>query len=277
MGERFFDDLARTLAQPMPRRRALRVVGTSLVGAMVAGTSPLRVSAALGRRSEVCKGKPAKCDCSGAIAWCPTGCPYETYKCECQPFGKGVQAVCVPTSTCPESGRGCGPCCPKGQKCNTLLGECDCGRADDEPCRPAKRKSKACCKKGTTCCFNDTTSTCCGSQQVCKTGGGKATCTCKPGATKCGNDCCGKGETCCEEHSKCCTKDEKCCPGDICCGKSETCCEDQCCDPARNEFCLAKKGKDPTCKKNCAPANQCGGECCGTGYRCDPKRKVCVL
>lgn len=312
MAERFFDDLARTLAQPMPRRRALRVVGTSLVGAMVAGTSPLRASAALGRRSEVCKGKPTKCNCSGAIAWCPTGCPYDIWKCECQPFGKGVQAVCVSTSTCPEPQRHCGPCCPNGQRCNTLLGECDCSGVTDEPCPPYGRtKPKACCRKGTTCCANNTSSTCCGPDQTCQAAGRtKAVCKCKPGkGTPCGTKCCEKGRACCPAPTngelRCCDKGEfctelgGCCPkstticksarGSDCCRKDETClkqrgccqttrvCGADCCGPG--EYCFWKKEGDltplvGTCKNGCVASNVCGTQCCGSGYTCSGK--ACV-
>lgn len=35
MSESFFDDLARTLARPMPRRRAVRLLGVALVTAAV--------------------------------------------------------------------------------------------------------------------------------------------------------------------------------------------------------------------------------------------------
>ncbi|HUF01858.1 MAG TPA: hypothetical protein VMN35_05490, partial [Gaiellaceae bacterium] len=38
--ERFFDDLARTLAEPMPRRRAVRVIGASLAALAIPGVSP---------------------------------------------------------------------------------------------------------------------------------------------------------------------------------------------------------------------------------------------
>ena len=46
MSERFFDNLARTLASPMPRRRALKLTGVALVAATLPVLRPRSVSAA---------------------------------------------------------------------------------------------------------------------------------------------------------------------------------------------------------------------------------------
>jgi hypothetical protein len=58
------DDLARTLAERMPRRRALRVLGTSLVAAAVpgvrssiAGAAPNRTGYTCNPNVETCCGK----------------------------------------------------------------------------------------------------------------------------------------------------------------------------------------------------------------------------
>lgn len=49
--ESFFDNLARTLASPMPRRRAVRVLGAAVVVATLPG---LRPRSALARSSKEC-------------------------------------------------------------------------------------------------------------------------------------------------------------------------------------------------------------------------------
>lgn len=51
--ERFFDDLARKLAEPMPRRRAVRVIGASLVAVAAPGVAPRIARAATGGSSDV--------------------------------------------------------------------------------------------------------------------------------------------------------------------------------------------------------------------------------
>jgi hypothetical protein len=47
MGERFLDSVARALAEPMPRRNAVRVIGISLVSLAVPGLSPRMAQAAM--------------------------------------------------------------------------------------------------------------------------------------------------------------------------------------------------------------------------------------
>lgn len=77
--DRFFDDLARTLAEPMPRRHAARVLGGSLVALVVPGVSPGigRAGIAMPRQRSV--DPPRKCiqagTGSGGYACCSKG-PY---------------------------------------------------------------------------------------------------------------------------------------------------------------------------------------------------------
>lgn len=55
------DDLARTLAQPMPRRRALRLLGASLVAATVPGLGPSVSRAARGAATYTCNPNVETC------------------------------------------------------------------------------------------------------------------------------------------------------------------------------------------------------------------------
>lgn len=59
--ETFFDQVARTLAEPMPRRRAVRVIGASIAGLAVSGVSPRSARAAIVGGSDfgpsVCPGR----------------------------------------------------------------------------------------------------------------------------------------------------------------------------------------------------------------------------
>src|SRR5262245_30754041 len=103
MREPSFDDLARALSTPMPRRRALRLLGSALVLAVVPALRPSRGGAA----SEP-GARPASADAAGrdlAVIG-PPG-----------PFGGPVpcgDVVCNPTYNCVK-------CCPQG---NGLPGSC---------------------------------------------------------------------------------------------------------------------------------------------------------
>ncbi len=95
MGERHLDDLARALAVPMPRRRALRLLGSTLIATAVPGLWP-RVGLA---------GRSATCDagCGSDVRACPRvvnlgtgppvccGSPARRYSCE----GTIFDPVCV--------------------------------------------------------------------------------------------------------------------------------------------------------------------------------------
>ena len=59
--ERSFDDLARALAEPMPRRRAVRVIGASLVAIAVPGISPPGARAGRVTRAQTCAPGQLRC------------------------------------------------------------------------------------------------------------------------------------------------------------------------------------------------------------------------
>lgn len=155
MSERFFDDLARTLARPMPRRRAVRLLGATLVTAAMPGLRPQRAAAqgcdgrCTGAGQSLC-GEPKGVGC---LHTCcndlrPVCCKWpetETYIC----CGKNEKCgdkpgTCVPA--CPGP-RVCGTkCCPSGQKCTWSNRKRTC-------CPTSRIVSKGgnrfCCPKGT--------------------------------------------------------------------------------------------------------------------------------
>lgn len=156
--ERFFDDLARTLAEAMPRRRVLRLVGASLLTLSVPGMRP----DAVGARST------ATCDagCGSDVRACPRlvqgavgppkccGSPARRYRCE----GTWLEPVCVDgcagknDDPCPGEkwSDGCAEfhCCKKPSRC--INGACSesCthrrSRFDDEEVSQYDPKRQCC-------------------------------------------------------------------------------------------------------------------------------------
>jgi len=266
----------------MPRRRALRLLGTSLAAVMVPAVGPRMARAALSSHPE-CPGDSRLCSYEpepGLTKWfcCPP--PFNQWQCRApgerekkchDPCTASGGAPCSSTKK-DAGGHTKFECCARqfGEKCED--GACKGCPDSTTPCIPAKRGDRECCKRGTFCCFNNTSSACCGPKQKCNAArpGAAATCVCRSGAgSKCGSDCCGTGESCCG--------------GRECCTKGQTCCGATCCDNGR-EWCLYKVEKTPgeelgvpqVCKKQCAPANRCGGNCCGTGYKCNKRKGRCV-
>ena len=185
--EQFLDDLARTMAERMPRRRALRVALGAVVGAAVPGVSarsalsaPTR-TAACPPNTDAITYSPCECESTIPGLFAKTCCPntqYDKYKCVC-PGGEMPKAVCTPRSTCPEERRHCGPCCPPGKICNTLLEKCECKKlCGGKCCKPSQT-----CKQG-KCCPNPRAcgSICCPTNTKCSFSNGKRTC-CPTGRT----------------------------------------------------------------------------------------------
>ena len=223
----FLDDLARSLAQPMPRRRALVLLGRALVAAALPAVlrpAPARANSCQGctdpnlrlcrnGTGQICSFvccPPDQLCCTaqhGVICCNPSSC----YTCGKVVSGQEEYASCVPKDGavfCSDF------CCRAGQTC--------CG--------------SGCCPPGTSCCGGKD---CCPSTEVCSR---KGKCKCKKGRAKkkCGNigkcckgetccggaDCCAPGETCCDKT--CCATNEICC-GNFCCDSDETCCGTNCC------------------------------------------------
>lgn len=141
MSERVFDDLARRLAQPMPRRRALRLLGAAVAMAAVPALRP-GLASGRSRQRQGCPNPsslpcPAqhKCCVAGSDAWC---CP-DTHECQ-----RGIARCLAP---CPDGRRRCGTnifCCEGGEACvgGKCVKTCPSGRA---------RCGSRCCPKGHAC------------------------------------------------------------------------------------------------------------------------------
>lgn len=259
------DDLARTLAQPMPRRRALGVLGVTLVGLATGGTATCARGPLVGTQSRGC------------------GSAYKV----CEPATQACFAHCCPKHTaCSFSQRGktgcqispgcCDPCnsqrsTPDGQ------GGCKPGPVADTCCKKKCGKSK-CCVEGEKCCTGKGRATCCPEKQDCVNG----RCGCKSGK-KCGETCCAESQTCC--GGKCCSKTQKCCD-DHCCGEKQTCCVKGCCpegtrcykDAGTFRCCPEERLASTPAGKVCCPPYyyvQWGNTCCRTGRTCTECDPAC--
>lgn len=209
MGEKLLDELARALAEPLPRRRALRLIGSALVAVSFPGAA--RAAGARGRRAAdpICGVgvKLVKCGSN----WC---CPEDV----CKSVG-GIYGC----YECPKH-RKCGKlgCCPARSEC--------CINTDREPNDPYRR---VCCKLPNTC-----------QAGVCRCPNGKESCTgagCCKETQKC-SLCNAKTGT-----TKCCPKgDWKCCwPVPTCCKFSDDCCYGKCCPTGTT--CAVFRGKNMCC------------------------------
>jgi hypothetical protein len=338
--EGFFDQVARTLAEPMPRRRAVRVLGASLAALAVPGVSPRSALALSSRGSgaslvcagtQICKrykdpnnwakGQEEKCCPYPADQW---RCGSDGWTCvdtcaaskKVLPKGKWTEPsysterrggddpdlrarpkryrCCVRPDTIPKDGE-CLPNCPYQYRFGGAIGPISCGETccatyqvcvngkcrpcedfGGHSCQPYGTGATICCAKGTNCCANKTSTACCGPQQTCKAAGRKtATCVCEEG-TKCGTDCCKKGEIC--TGSECCAANRLCPTGQT----TNTCCSGE------NEYCFFKADPDLVplgktklraigiCKEGCAPRNIAGRQCCGTGFKPNRDKTRCV-
>src|SRR3954447_2729424 len=108
-----FDDLARALAAPMPRRRALRLGA----GFVVAGAVPwLRTSTARSAPEQDCQGRNELCPTKGSV--------------NCGHTRVGETGAC------------CCYCCSTLEECGGEGGCC---------CAPERRCNGTCCNEGETC------------------------------------------------------------------------------------------------------------------------------
>jgi hypothetical protein len=277
------DELARTLAQPMSRRRALRLAAGALVAASVPGMSP-RPALAGRTRTGACDQGYFECKCPSANglffrACCPKNIPGKQYVCECfadraQCTAKGCppgsqacgEDCCEPYEIC-EGGKcvcpeRCGSkCCDEGSKCENPKKSLCC-TPNWKVCVAGSAGAVKCCPPNETCCmkFGTTKANCCGKQQTCDEN--TATCRCKAkGETPCGSECCKKSEKCMTvrpagiERKQCCPNDSKVCGWkatgssgktySTCCKPTDVCCDGQCCPKGKR--CLYS---DPTFKPN---------------------------
>ena len=263
----FLDELARTMARPMPRRRALRIVGGAVVAAAVPGFATTKARAASSFHDcEPKGGRLCECNCKGEVCQRICCSPAEEYDCNCLSVAGGAACKCK---------RKCGSaCCHRGQYCGSAKNALCCntsrGLGSEEAC--VSGGLSQCCKPGFKCCGN----ACCHSlTQQCDESGG---CRCKRGNTRpCGGDCCNpKSQKCCpgsisEKH--CAPKDSVCC-GPKWCPKTQKCCK----GPGGGGLYpgLAGAACFPKAFECCGSTgyNEATQKCCGDGLVC-PKAATC--
>jgi hypothetical protein len=186
MGDDLFDDLARVLAKPMPRRKALRMLAVGLAAAAAPGITTRRARAA---------DQPPPCSQGGKFCGNvdPLGKKGYNIGC-CLGAGGDTRTVC-----CPGIPGVIGSlCCPTGYTC----GNTHAGSTENCKCSSAVVCGGKCCKKGEYCetrlLDEDTCEKLCpdGSHKcvgVCCTGletCGFFGCKCKSGLVECGTGRC---------------------------------------------------------------------------------------
>lgn len=269
MGDRLFDELARALAQPLPRRRVLRLLGVAVAAAAVPALRPAG-SAATGRRTGDCGGCAPTTTVCGVprLAGCTRACCDVLNPICCKwPGFTGtwtpgdVAGICSQTAD-PEGSLVC--CCPPGTTCGNVPGgepPCvseGCAGADRERC------GKRCCNTKTEFCAFPEASRCCLNAHT-------------PCAGQKIKQCCPEDEECCvfepiagqkgKPASACCSKSERCLSlKGTCCPKEQACGQKACCNP--NEDCDERA---QTC--SCPKPRRCNGRCCPEGSTC--KKGVC--
>lgn len=216
MGEKLFDDLARALVEPVPRSRALRLMGSILVATSLPGAAFARSR------------RPAR---------------RTSFECE-KEDGFGGQECCTGDICCGNKN-----CCTNGQKCDPT-GRCVKCRSPFVRCGPK------CCVPRSTCCTRPRTNTpagfpgslrvvCCKPPNACRQG----ICKCPSGKAICnGTTCCKQDEYCsnCVESNldsgaafagrqKCCARGFSCC-GNTCIDRALTCCKGKAC-PRSKPYC----------------------------------------
>jgi hypothetical protein len=157
------DDISRVIASPISRRKAVRLVGGAVGGAVLSSLGLGRASRALGAQAS------NTVSCSGNQVLCNGKC-----------YPKGY--TCCGSRVCGSADK----CCPGGYCCDTA--QTCCGRA--------------CCARGETCCNGrcyPSTYTCCGggvcdSDDKCCPGGY----CCEKTQVCCGARCCPPGYSCCK-------------------------------------------------------------------------------
>jgi hypothetical protein len=125
MTDRLLDDLGRTLARPMTRRRTMRLFAA---GAVAAAIPPLRPRAAFSQTDDIL--------CYSGNEFCrDITCPDGTGCCYGPPDQSSV-------SQCPTNPHCCDPCDPTGNKCDDSTGYCY-GDSSYQTCTACCQKQKA--------------------------------------------------------------------------------------------------------------------------------------
>ena len=246
----FLDGLARSLAQPMPRRRALRVLGGAVASVAISGAGAVPRSAWASAAADPCT--------------CSPGPP--AARCG-EPLGAGcTKLCCVQGSTLPKCCRWIGTNRVFPASSNYSCANHQGGTFGTPPNQVVSPARTLCCCPANTFCPADVAV----AQQPC------IPCTAS-GEERCGGNCCKRGDHCASASiSLCCRNGEircgqKCCPSGICAKKTGVCCE-----PGQKVGCRGTK-----C---CYPTQICsGGKCrCATGWAkcgdelcCNKRTEVC--
>lgn len=230
-----FDQISRVLATPMPRRRALAVIGGVLASGVAAGFRPGSAHAEATcvpghgpcNPGDNCCGPTDTCvGVSGVNATCCTSptatsvsCGIGTFTCcdsmQGQFCATGVDgegnpaAVCCPSSTDTYCG---GDCCAAGMVCDPDLG---CTAPTSTTCPPHHHPcpgSDKCCPDNKVCATSEdgTKTKCCRPDDTVATAGNKVKC--------CGHDKtpCGFVDGHGHPKAKCCARNHVCVPGRGC-------------------------------------------------------------
>ena len=177
-----FDNLARALATPMPRRQALRAVGAAFAVAAFPALRPDR-AAASAVRAQACPSPTKRCFVAIKYGTHEGGCYYPEYaQCCVGPNNDAVHPNKMSWT------------CPKDFDCGSAKnGFCKCtNKCKDGKCRP---KSKGRCVNGTCCPLIRTTTA---------PGGGYRVYCCPAGTIAVPGSvglCCRKGQRgCCDKY-----------------------------------------------------------------------------
>jgi hypothetical protein len=266
MSEKLLDELARALAEPLPRRRAVRLLGAFVV----AGALPTWARAATANG----------CDTLDTFCCCPQRAGAGCFRCD-RP-GKGKQTLCCTGACCDPSTERCG-------KVTNGVGSCvKCSRA--ERCGPT------CCPSKSDCCMNlewpassPFRRICCKPPNRCKAG----KCTCPNGQYSCnGAECCSRTKPSCQMcheigaaaivsivGTKCCPKGQTCCRNTCCKGTLVNCCGPRCCP--QGTTCALSRGDDVCCPTERAIVAAGVKVCCPAGTEptidgcCPPGQPEC--
>jgi hypothetical protein len=300
----FLDELARALAEPMPRSRAIRVLGMTVASAAVPLLRPKPAAARYSRAF-----RP-----SCHTAHCPSGNPPDpddpyTLLCKCneKPTGSPIEPTMCNKICCDPCQHEC-ECLPGAVRCKpkagAVAGAVHCGSkccGNNEYCANAARSK--CCPDNPRKDYCDATDRgsgkyvdlCCVPGECCRDDGplqaGKPKASCCPRERCCKGECCGPQQKCvngsckCKDPKKqqcgkdCCSKEkgkeQPCCDNQICCEHGRTCCGIDCCDPKTQKNCC-QLGKGT----KCCPVGLdcCGPTCCGSTETClrgGPKPACC--
>ncbi len=227
--------------QPLPRRRAVQLLGGALAVAAVPALHPRSAKGAIQLGTAAC-GAP-----------CPP-CGGSTYHC-CIPIrGNDGKTRCKGHGCCPTGGDGYTPyhlCCKT--KSTTV-----CCNSDTHTCGPPGINDTATCK-----CKKPCGAGCCRSGETCS----KGRCICKK-AQKCGASCCGTNEICMKPVSRSVSSNSSrsVIGPPTCCSKSRLLAKNYCCPPGNV---LTRTGTHNT--RGCCPAND--PNCCPLGCR---KGDICI-